>query len=334
LPRTNRRIISGEVYEIVCRAREGLPLPPNDVINTILEGVIARTLRNDNVIVCHYLWMSNHCHILVLAKDAVMLTKLYMEIQKKLTEALKRLLGLRRLSLWQGRPAAILIADLEAAKDRVAYLYANPSTADLTNSIEQYPGINSWQVFQKSISNINASHSKLVPWIRDRTITKLESDRVCQKVERETVENFKTDNKKLHSLKVQPNAWIKRFKIKGSKKVSAINNSILNDLRRREEASLNLRLSKNKHATGSEALKREPIMKKHIPKKNDRKIFLICADKDLRINLLKEFEIFFENLKLISLKWLAGDLTVVWPPGVFRPPAWHVANALPFSWTC
>jgi hypothetical protein len=268
------------------------------------------------------------------AKDSTLLAKFYMEVQKKLTEAIKRLLGLRKLNLWQGRAAAILIADLDAAKDRVAYLYANPATADLANQIEKFPGLNTWQVFQKSISSLNASHSKLVPWIRLKTIPKLESDRICQKEEREIVEKFKADNKKLHSIKIEPNAWMKRFKIKSSKKVTSINQSIIADLRQRETIAFNLRLSKNKHVPGPEALKREAIMKDHTPKKNGRMIFLICSDTDLRILLLKEFEIFFENLKLVSEKWLDGDFTVIWPPGVFRPPVRPMANALPFHWTC
>ena len=39
------------------------------------------------------------------------------------------------------------IAGPEKAKERIAYLYNNPTKADLEDTIEAYPGLNSWQDF-------------------------------------------------------------------------------------------------------------------------------------------------------------------------------------------
>ena len=136
MARTERHIVSGKVYELCFRAREDLPLPPTRTINAIIKSSIARTQRDCKVILCHFLWMSNHPHLILVAQDAEQCMRFYAELQKRITDAIKRLLGRKFLRLWEGRPLVAQIADLDAAKDRIAYLYGNPSAADVTVNID------------------------------------------------------------------------------------------------------------------------------------------------------------------------------------------------------
>ena len=73
-------------------------------MNAIIKGIMARTQRDDKVVLCHFAWMSNHPHFVVRSKDGEDCIKFYMELERKITAALKRLLGLEILHLWEGTP--------------------------------------------------------------------------------------------------------------------------------------------------------------------------------------------------------------------------------------
>jgi len=115
------------VYEICFRARASLPLVAHKFVNFILQCVLARAQRDDKVILCHDIWNGSHPHLIVVSKDAQQLVNFYSEIQKKVTDILKRLLGLSFLHVWEGNVSVIKIGDVEAVKDRISYLYANPA---------------------------------------------------------------------------------------------------------------------------------------------------------------------------------------------------------------
>jgi len=120
MPRARRQFIANQPYELCFRAKSGLPLPPNDVINLIIESGLARANRDHKVIICSFLWMGNHPHLIVVSRDAEKLKLFYTELQKYLTEAIKRLLGLDLLLLWEGRPMVALVGDIESAVERTA----------------------------------------------------------------------------------------------------------------------------------------------------------------------------------------------------------------------
>ena len=147
MPQAPRQIKSNHLYEICFRARENLPLPVTNYMKLLISCILSRTQRDFKVDICHHLWQGNHPHIVAILKDADQARCFYMELQKKLTDAIKRLLGLEYLHIWAGTPRVIEIPDLESAIKMIAYYYANPAAAHLVESIEQYPGLSSWTDF-------------------------------------------------------------------------------------------------------------------------------------------------------------------------------------------
>ena len=73
-------------YEVVPRAREGLPLPPTQTTNQLLTGILARIQRDEKVILCNFVDMNNHTHQHFIPKDPHNKIKFYMEYQKKVTD--------------------------------------------------------------------------------------------------------------------------------------------------------------------------------------------------------------------------------------------------------
>ena len=86
--------------------------------------------------------------------------KFYGEIQKRITDMLKRLLGLEYLEIWEGEPTVAEILDLEKAIERIAYFYANPAQDKLVDSIEEFPGFSSWYDYKKALGKINSEHKE------------------------------------------------------------------------------------------------------------------------------------------------------------------------------
>lgn len=330
MAKTPRRIISGKVYELCFRARKGLPLPPTLTINAIIAGVMARVQRDYKVTICHYLWMSNHAHFILVVKDANQSMKFYMELQKKLTEAIKKLLSINRLNLWEGTPMVALVPDVDTVMERISYLYANPAAADLESSIDKFCGMSSWDAFAKSGNTVDSKNTKTVPWIRNRDMETLPHPALSRHQDKFYSEKFKTNAKKQHVLTVEPNAWMSCFGIKKSEEIQKINKTIRGQILLREHSYEEKRKEKGKSVLGSRRLVAEPILKEHVPKKKNKKIFLICHDKDLRISLIAEFQEFHSRRRERYEEWKLGDFSSNWPPGCYRPPMPPLANEVQF----
>ena len=327
--RNRRRIISGKAYEVCFRAREGLPLVTNHLMNLVVNSVIARKQHDNKVNICHDIWNGSHTHMLLMALDADNFFRFLGEAQKEITEIIKRLLGIEQLNLWEGSPTVIDVLDLEAGINRIAYFYANPAQDNLVDKIEKYPGVSSWQDFQRSDNSVNATHTEHYPWLRLPSIQLLDSPILTNQQALYLCEVLKKENTQLHALVRKPNLWMKSFGVTSDEEVEEVNKKIIERLRARELEADELRKRSGKSVIGVERLIAQPIMKAHKPKKKDRKIFCISTFADLRISFIKEFKRFCEVCRACYEKWLIGDFTVEWPPGAFKPPIRPSYNVLP-----
>ncbi len=320
MPRTRRRIESKKPYEICFRARRGLPLVAYRVIKLIIQHAIARAQRDEKVILCHDIWNGSHAHIIIVTKDAYQCTKFYGEIQKKITDCLKRLLGRSHLNIWEGRAAVIRLGDLEHAKNRIAYLYANPAQDDLETSIRRFPGYSSFERFQlvKSRSVLEKT-SELVPKLSLPSIPTLQSPRLSLTQDKNVVKLLERRNPDLQLLVRQPNYWMKCFGIE-ERDAGEINKDIEEKLEKKEEAAERRREKSGKKVMGRVKLLSQAIMAEHTPKKRDRKIFYLGLCKENRIAYLREFKSFCDQCRACYREWLVGNFSVSWPPGAFKPP--------------
>ena len=139
--RRRRVLFKDKLYEIVPRAREGLPFPCTQTTNILLQGILARIQRDDKVILTNFVNMNNHDHIHAIPKEPRMFTRFYCEYQKKRTDTLRKLLGRKSLKLWEERATVMHMQNLEDAVERLIYLLCNPAKAHRSDSIETYKGL-------------------------------------------------------------------------------------------------------------------------------------------------------------------------------------------------
>lgn len=323
------------VYEICFRAKRGIPLPSRAVIKFILESAIARTQRgNGKVIICHYTWMANHVHILVVCQDVTALKDFYGELKKRITDMLKRLLGLPELKLWEEREARVMqILDLEKLKRQIGYYYLNPARADQEDSIDRYPGLNTWRTFCSVAAEVDSFEETHSRWIRLPSIPALSSYNPTLKEEERIINLIKGDNQVRTSYKVEPFACFKAFGVTDPQELEAIRAEIIADVRAQEQELREKRQKAGKRVVGALRLIQEPItISGYEPsKQRGRKIYFLSSVLELRVKFCNLYKSFCERCKECYRRACLGDRRVEWPPGAFVPPIPPLANPVGFA---
>jgi hypothetical protein len=238
---------------------------------------------------------------------------------KKVTETWKALFGISRLDLWKGRISVIELITLEDVEERIAYFYLNPARANLVSSIDKYPGLSSWHFFQLASSCIDSLYTQPVKWYRYNELPPLLSDPDSHNIHSVSLLNTRKGYTK-ESFILHPNAWMKSFGIETLEEVKAINRRIINAVYS-EQSALNAHRSREgKSVMGADRLKREtPTLSGWIPKKNGRRIFIVCRNTSLRKEYIREYKKFCQCCAEARQKVLAGIKNVFWPQGAFVP---------------
>ncbi|MFM1846712.1 MAG: hypothetical protein RL417_186 [Pseudomonadota bacterium] len=303
------------------RTGVGLPFVCTLYMKLILEGILARVQRDMKVVINHLIWMANHAHIIIEAKDTEQCKRFYGEVQKQLTEAVKRLLGLDHLNLWRSNETSVVhLGDKEGVMRRIAYLYANPARADLIESIDQYPGVSSWQGFLANSGELEGAISKDCRWIQAPMIPSLPLRSANTTQDLRLTEKMLAKAVRSHRLVLKPNSWMRRYGITTSEEVEQTNRSIIAMVREYEESARLRRSREGKKSMGVSRLRREEIRLNYKPTRVTRRIFVYAVDKEIRIGMIKRYRAFCEACREAYLRWKAGDFDVKWPPGAYRPP--------------
>ena len=308
------------------RTRHGLPFVCTNYMKTLLRSVAARVQRDHKVTLCHLLWMGNHPHIIVIAKDKKACTSFYGELQKQLTESVKRLCGFPYLSLWKNNATSVIpYHDVETVCYRIGYLYANPARANLVDTVADYPGFSSWKEFLSDLSSLNAVYELECPWVQQPFIEKLSGLAVSRAEDLRMCQEWKERASEVNFLRIQPNAWMKCFGVSEAQEVESINNKIIQYHTGLEQEA---REKRQRKVMGRKALIAQPLNLTYRSKKPSRRIFVYSLDPEFRKYLIKKYREFCDACTRCYERWKLGDLSVKWPDGALLPPVPHIVNDL------
>ncbi len=301
------------------RTKEGLPFACAEIINVLLLGIMARANRDNKVQICHFVWMANHVHILLVAGNPHDFCRYYSEVMKKVTETWKALFGLDSLLLWERRSSVIELITLEDVEERIAYFYQNPANANLVSTIDKYPGLSSWHFFQGFNDSVDSVYTRAVKWYQYNLLPALLSEEDLTQPPCASLLNA-LDGFTKEAFVLHPNAWMKPFGITDRDQVKATNMRIIKAVGTQEEVLAVQRRSEGKNVMGIDQLKREiPALSGWEPKKKSHRIFVICKDVSLRKEYITEYKRFCEWCVDSRKKVLAGLKDVLWPNGAFVP---------------
>lgn len=315
---------SKKMYDLCFRSIQGLPLPARALTTLMIESIMGRILCSEAVIVCGYVWMSNHVHTQLYSLDCSALTHFHERLKKRLTDFLKRLLSVRHLRLWDTRTSIGEVLDLEAAIARIVYTYLNPARAKQARSIDEYKGCNTWKEFLSVPPDVNAIVEKEVPWIRATDIKPLSQENPSLSEEREIVESIqkKASKRERNTIRVMPLKWLEAFNIVDPEQIERIRQRIISEVRQ-EEA----RLASNNNIP-SNRIEGYIVDDSYVPEKKERKVFMYASCKETRIAFLKTFAAFITRCTECYRQMQRGHTDISWPFECFKPPIPRLCNAL------
>jgi hypothetical protein len=309
------------------RTARGLPFAATAYMKLIIEGVIARVQRDHKVDLIALAFMANHAHILIRALDRDQCKRFYGEVQKQLTEAVKRLLGREHLNLWRPNGTSVVrYGDLASVLRRIAYAFANPARANLVDSVEQYPGVTSYQSYKSAPATLNAETTQECPWIQLPMIPRLPSLSVTERQDLHLVGVMRARSKERHDLSFRPHAWMEVFGITSDQEVRQARDEVLRLLEEFEREAREKRAAQGWRVKGAKRLRAEPINLSYVPPRSVR-IFVYAVDRDTRIRMIAQFKEFCQRCRECYEAWKRGDYRVEWPPGAFEP-----ARPVQFNW--
>jgi len=321
MPRRNRIIFKDSLYEINPRAREGLPPPATEVTNQLLTGILARIQRDDKVVLCNFVQMANHTHQHCIPDKPQQHVKFYMEYQKKICDTVRKLTKRRRLTLWEGRPSVIKVAELNDAINRLIYMFLNPVEAGLVETIDQYPGLNTWKAFTTCEPSVDAQVSIKAYWTRVSGVEPLpEGDRLSPANAAAMAQRLRESKKTEEcELIVQPLAWLRLYGITDPQQIEEVRQQVISGVRDGEARIAKERREAGIGVVGPERLIREQYLRPHTPKKKERNIFVICSNHSLRATIIQTFDDILAKCRKCYQKLKAGESVDEWPPGTFIP---------------
>jgi len=292
----------------------------------IIGGVLARAQRDNKIDLSEALFMSNHAHMIATVKDPQQLINFYQEVQKKLTDIIKKLLGIEQLNLWEGRPVIEYLPNVEDVTKKIAYLYSNPARANLIDTVSDYPGFSTYNDFISASNNIDATVVRKEYWLPSSRTPLLPA----RSMKHHQAIDFAQELKELaieQELELKPNSWMKSFGISEEHEVKEIRLSIMASIAANEAAARELRVQLKKGILGIKALRTQEIMRAHKPAKSVFKSFISTMCNETRMAFIKQYNAICDICRECYEKAKLG-LVCEWPPGIFRPTFGHVASAL------
>lgn len=322
MPSPPRILLPGSVVFITTRMQEGLPLIPVEYMRVIVEGILGRAQKLYRVKPCHYTFMSNHFHMMLVVEDPDTVAGFMDRVKTEIAHAVNRLLGRRQRSVWCDGYDATPILTKEDCIEKIAYIYTNPQKAGLVEKIEEYPGISSWGMYMGGKRGFAAR------WINRSLISKLSKTRMSEEEQKRLARMLIRQAKRRVVFRVYTDAWMDSFEIEEGSRLE-INQEIIDRVRELESEHSAERLLRGSKVLGAEALRRQPIDKPYSPKSFGRRMWCICRDVAVRVSFIQEIKELLRKAREVKARWSLGDFSVSYPLGLFPPRMARLGNLVP-----
>ena len=307
MPSHNKIAIHNMPYFVTTRCQENIPFIPCLLINFLLWSILARAKESYDIMVCGFIFMGNHLHMLVVTNDPARLADFVGYIKRESAHAINDLLGRKKHTIWcEGYDSPILLTP-EDVIAKLIYIILNPIAAGLVSSVNEYPGVSSWQMFK------NGKTEKKMKGFSRYAVSALSSLCPSESEQKEYICNLISGSKYINTFTLEPWAWLKCFRATRSKKANNLKKLILDKVSDKEK-----RVKEEKQGfMGAELLKRLEINAPHQPQKFSSRSICICSDKDLRILFLTWY---LEQQEIAKQARVVASLTGAHdglPPGFF-----------------
>jgi REP element-mobilizing transposase RayT len=322
MPRNRKVLLNKKVVFLTTSVEEGLPFAPNPLINMIICSALARAQYLHPVCICHYLFESNHLHLILIVDNPDDVAGFMERFKTETAHAINKLLGRKKKTIWCDSYDSPMLLTPETVIQKIVYLYTNPTKDNLEDSIDRYPGLSSWRAFRGGKS------SRECPRIRRDELFPLASTNMTLSQYQGLARRLKNKSRSSHTFRVCPDAWMEAFGIEGSE-IKQINESIFLQVREKEAEYRELRSAEGGTVIGSTKLMLQPIDTAYTPCREGRKMWVLSTDKDLRKECITWIKSLVDEARRVYGLWKEGDFSCPFPPGLFPPSMPKLANCIP-----
>jgi len=322
MPNSRKCFIHNTLVEVCFRTEEGLPLVAAPYMQVVLRGIFARAQELFFVRVVHFIVMANHVHMLLVVDNPEVVKDFIGYIKCESAHAVNRFLGRAKHTVWCDGYYSSVILNAETAISRIEYLYLNPQTAGLVDSIESYPNLNSWQSF---LDGGSQSLNKVISRNIVRALPRATASLAAQQ---ELANYLESEALREAVLYIEPDAWMDCFSETQEADPEAYREEIISRVRAKESE---LKQSRKMPVLGAHALMLECMDKKYEPKKRSPRMICVSKSKLLRIAFILWFKEMSERAEEAIRVWRETNYLANLPPGFFLPGGKMLASVCPGS---
>ena len=134
----------GHLVEVTCRViQRRFLLRPGPRLKALILGILAHFQRRHNIRICHFVYLSNHCHLLLRPENVEQLAAFMRDVNSKIAREAGRLHHWRE-KFWGRRYTDVVVSlEPEDQVDRLRYLLEQGCKERLVASPKHWPGASS-----------------------------------------------------------------------------------------------------------------------------------------------------------------------------------------------
>lgn len=325
MPRLPKVTFPKTVKFVTTRFEQGILLPANPLMEFIFYCAVARAQALHPVRICHFVVEGSHPHFIMAINNPDDLKDFMGHFKTESAHYINKLLGRRKRTIWcEGYDSPTLV-DEEKAIEKIVYTYSNPAKDCQEDSIDKYPGANSWKMFQ------SGKLEKTFPWIHRPTVWKIPTGPLALNKYENCVRLLKKRATEQHTLKLEPNAWMECFGITDEQEQKKRNEKIKRRLREEERKYREIRKKEGKTVIGAAKLRRQNLDLSYTPEKAGKKMWCLSSDVALRKAFISYAKSLVVQAKEVQKRWAVGDFSVPYPLGLYPPSMPKLAEPLGYQ---
>jgi REP element-mobilizing transposase RayT len=303
----------GSVHMLTFSIEEGKLLLSNPLCEALIKSALARAQEMYPVKVCAFLIESTHVHMIVVVVNPSHLSDFIRYFKTETAHALNRILGRKKRTIWcEGFDSPTVLTPVRTII-ALAYIYSNPAKDGLEDTIDQYPGMSSWQMFR------NDDLKKRWKWLHRSDFSQLPATAHTLEGYTKEAQRILASAKMACEFVLEPNAWMEAFGITRQEDFDRINKTIVDRVRTLEERHRKRREIDGKRVIGAERLRREKLDTTWRPQRRGKRMLCLSESRRLRIAFISFLKALFKKARAIRERWKVGDYSIPYPPGLFPP---------------
>jgi len=156
VPRLRKAIFNNGVYFLTLSAESGIILPANPLTRFIVGAAMLRALKHHPITISHYIVNGTHIHMIVRVWNPEDIPGFMERFKTESAHYINRVLGRTKHTIWCSSYDSPRLLNLDDVIDKIVYTYTNPVKDGLIHSINNYPGMSSWNSFNSRKSHMRA----------------------------------------------------------------------------------------------------------------------------------------------------------------------------------